>query len=368
MLRERFPAHEGAVTSTLALSALVALLAFYNLGRPQFWNAGEGRPTFIHNHDMRVYYPVAKYFRELRFDGVYAASLAALEDIDAPGSLDRMARVEFRDMTTHEMTRVGEARGTIAEVKSRFSPERWAAFVNDMRYFRHSMGLNGYLGSMHDHGANATPVWFLSALAIFAWSPASDAILITGAAIDLGLLLVAFAAIGRTFGLRTMLLSIVFFGANDFYMFGSNWAGATLRHDWMAYLALGACALRSSRYALGGVLLALAAMIRAFPALALVGVALAAGWMLIQQRSALGRPLTRAERMETLAPFFRVALGAAICVLGLWLVTSLVFGFDSWTIWLEKVALLSRDSHVNNISLRQLAIWTRQAGLSNAGA
>src|SRR5690606_35328004 len=125
---------------TLALCALVAVSAFYNLGRPQFYDVGAARPTLLHHHDLRVYQPVAKYFRELRYDGVYLASVAALEELEGPGALDRRAGLEFRDLRTHELVRVADLREDIASVKARFSPERWAAFVTDMRYFRDAMG------------------------------------------------------------------------------------------------------------------------------------------------------------------------------------------------------------------------------------
>ena len=54
-----------------------------------------------------------------------------------------------------------------------------------------------------------------------------------------------------------MLLCMVVWGANDFVMLGSNWAGATLRHDWLAYLMFAVAALKLKRYTLGGVLLVL---------------------------------------------------------------------------------------------------------------
>jgi len=45
-----------------------------NFGRPQFFDAGRGAPTYLHHYDMRAYFPIAKYFPECGSDGVYAAS------------------------------------------------------------------------------------------------------------------------------------------------------------------------------------------------------------------------------------------------------------------------------------------------------
>jgi hypothetical protein len=65
-----------------------------------------------------------------------------------------------------------------------------------------------------------------------------------------------------------MLYVAVLWGASDFYNFGSNLMGSTLRQDWLVALGLGACAIKKERYALGGVLMAYGGLIRAFPAMA----------------------------------------------------------------------------------------------------
>ena len=350
----RFPARRAAVFGALGIAAFGAFLSFYNLGRPQFFDHGQRKPTFIHSFDMRVYYPVAKYFQELRFDGLYQASVAAYVDDDPSVTLDSLDQTELRDLHDHRMTRVADVKEQIRDVKGRFSPERWQSFLTDMRYFREAMGTRDYLGSMHDHGGNATPVWLAIAHVLFRWTHASDATLLAGALLDPVLLLFAFFMVGRTFGWRTMLISVVVFGANDFYMFGSNWAGATLRHDWLAYLMLGVCALRSKRWTLAGVILALSASIRAFPALAIVGVSFAMIWWVFEHVRANHRSPTWRAFREAQGPVLRVILGALAGSLVLFLLSSAVLSFDAWPSWLSKVAVLERDAHMNHISLRGL--------------
>src|SRR5579863_7054729 len=92
----RWPAHRGIVTAALATSAVVAFLAFYNLGRPQFWNHQENRPEFVHTNDLRVYQPFAKYFKELGYDGVYLASVLAYAEDHRGGSLESLGMQEMR--------------------------------------------------------------------------------------------------------------------------------------------------------------------------------------------------------------------------------------------------------------------------------
>jgi hypothetical protein len=348
----RFRPSPRAAVAVLGLSAVSAMAAFFNLGHPQFRDHRTDEPSFVHNFDMRVYYPVAKYFEELRFDGLYLGSVAAYAD-DTGVSLASLGRVELRDLKTHHMTRVADVENEVHEVQQRFSPERWASFKEDMRYFRQQMGSDDYLGSMSDHGGNATPVWIAIAKLLYSHTKASNETLLAGALLDPLLLIVMFVMIGRTFGVRTMLMSAIIFGANDFYMFGTDWAGATLRHDWLAYLGIGVCLLRKERYMAGGALLAMSAMIRAFPALALVGVAIPFGYFAWEHWRRLGR-LPRWSEIGLNHPVVRTAMGAAICVASAWLLSSLLLSFHAWVQWLHKVSILDRDPHVNDVSLRAL--------------
>jgi len=348
----RYRAHPVAIYGTLSVAAALALLSFANLGRAQFHNHQANTPSFIHPFDMRVYYPVAKYFQELRFDGVYLASVLAYVE-DQPGvTLDQLASVEYRDLSDHQMARVSEQRAQIQGIKARFSPERWEAFKIDMRYFRQTMGTGDYLGSMKDHGGNATPVWLSIAYVMFAGTTANDISLGVGALLDPVLLALAFFFIGRTFGWRTALVSMVIFGANDYYMFGTNWVGATLRHDWMAYLAFGACALKTKRYKTGGVFLAMASLIRAFPMTALMGAMIPTLWWAYDNYRRDGRLFGWKTLLKEQAPILQVLLSAALCV-AVWVgFTSVLFGPAAWPEWLHKVHLLSKDPHVNHVSLK----------------
>jgi hypothetical protein len=278
-----------------------------------------------------------------------------VDDVE-PLTLDTppIPRTELRNLKTHRMQRVEEVKDQIAAIPQRFTPERWEAFKTDMRYFRETMGQRDYLGSMRDHGGNATPVWLAIAHLIFAGTTASNETLTVTGLLDPLLLLIAFGAIWRTFGVRTMLVAMAVWGANDFYMFGSNWGGATLRHDWMAYLALGVCALKQRWWMAGGALLALSALIRAFPALALIGLTFPAVWYVIDYRRAHGQLPTVRALIQGNRPLLSATLGATICVVAFVMLSSALFSPDAWVEWFNKVRLLDRDPHVNHISLRAL--------------
>jgi hypothetical protein len=367
ILRESFfpakiPAHRGATLGALAVSAALSFMAFYNLGHAQFWDNKRHEWTFVHFLDLRQYYPTAKYFPELGYRGMYEADVAAYVE-DQRVDLDSLQTLPMRDLGDLQGSTVGDQRAGVAAVKSRFSPERWQEYKRDAAYFRESMGTPQYLEMMNDMGGNATPVWMGIAHLLFSFIHAGNTAFLVTALLDPLLLLAAFIAIFRTFGVRTALACMVIFGANDFIMYGTNWAGATLRHDWLAYIALGAAAVRSKRYALGGALFALSATIRAFPALTLIGATLPALWWLVDDvRKNKKFPSLMTIRTEQKGTV-RLLLGAVVTLTVLLGFSALVLSADAWRDWASKVGQLSSDPHANHISLRSLvAGWGDDQG------
>jgi len=349
----RWPARRSVVTAALATSALMAFLAFYNLGRPQFWNHEQNRPEFVHTNDLRVYQPFAKYFKELGYDGVYSASVLAYAEDRRGGSLDSLGMQEVRGLGDHRIRRVREIEDEIRSVRDRFSPERWIEFKKDMNFFQDVMGPE-YLSTLTDHGANATPVWVFFGRLLMAHAPASEGLLIATGLVDGILLLLMAVALWRAFGLWPMLLAMTVFGANDLYMFGTNWTGATLRHDWLAMLGFGAAALKRQHWKLAGICLALSALIRAFPVVALLGVALPALWAFAEQWiKERKRPAFRPWLGEHRAAV-QVLVSAGACVVFMVGLTTILYSPSAWVSWFHKVTLLNRDVGVNEISLRAL--------------
>lgn len=335
----------------LAFVAVVSIGAFYNLGRPQFYDQENQEPSVVHNYDMRVYFPVAKYFQELKYDGLYLGSIASYAEEHGGLSSPQIQNTELRDLRDHRMRKLSELEPEARAIKGRFSEARWAEFKKDMSYFWKTMGNGAYLGSMADHGGNATPVWLSVAYMMYAKAPASNEALLWGAALD-PLLLLIFAIVAfRSFGAPAALISLVIFGANDFYMFGSNWAGATLRNDWMVYLGLGVCALKTNRYYLGGSLLALSALIRAFPAISLFALVVPVLHYLAVKIQQDGKIPSFSTIWKEQKWFFETAIGATACVTICVLVSSLILGWDAWPLWVSKISSFTASPHVNHVSL-----------------
>jgi hypothetical protein len=348
---DKFPPLKWLQVSLLGILACVSIFAFYNLGTPQFFDHKNRQPSVVHNFDMRVYFPVAKYFSELKYDGLYLASVASYAEEHGGLEAPHIQRVELRDLRNHRMRKVSDIQGEVEGVRRRFSDERWKSFKEDMRYFWETMGSSGYLGSMADHGGNATPVWLSVAYLMFKSAPASNEILLLTGLLDPLLLLIFAVAVFRTFGPSTAFVSLIVFGANDFYMFGSNWAGATLRNDWMVYLGLGACAFQAKRFRLAGGLLALSALIRAFPAMTLLALGVPVAHYLFEERRRSGELPSLQQFLKKQRWFVDAALGASICLGVCVLGSSLILGMDAWPLWVKKISSFTDSPHVNHISL-----------------
>lgn len=355
--RGRFATDKRWTTGTLAVLSLVSVSCFYHLGAPQFRDESKGRLTLVHPWDMRVYFPVAKYFKELKFDGLYLASVAAYLDNNNV-TPDKIARVRLRDLRDNHMRAVSEVVPEIEGVRTRFSTERWQEFRKDMAYFQGVMGPNNYLGSLQDHGGNATPVWILGAHLLYRSADASELTLTLTGLLDPLLLVLTFFFIGRTFGLRVMLLVMILFGATDYSRFGTNLMGSTLRADWMAAVGLGACAFRLGRPMLAGGLMAYAGLVRAFPALATFFMVVPGLWWLIEKVIAERKfPPLRVIWTEQRA-ILRAVAGAFATVAVLVAISSAVFGFsDSWGTWAAKIKIHHEKPNTNHVGMRNLAAF-----------
>jgi len=352
---KRLAPNRRVVAGTLVVCALGSILAFYNLGRPQFWNNQLQTWSFVHVLDLRQYYATAKYYPEVGYFNLFDADVAAYSE-DSGIPLDKLDQQPMRNLHTGRMSTVGAMRGEIQAAKSRFSPERWTEYKHDERYFRAVMGDKRWLHYMVDLGGNATPVWISVAYVLFNAFPASQSALLGMALLDPLILLLMFAAIWRVFGWRTMLVCVTVFGTTDFVMYGSNWAGAILRHDWLVYLGLGACALKRKRWLAGGVLFGLATSIRAFPAFAVVGASVPALWWIGERWWAERRLPRLREIYAAQKPTFTVGFAAIGTLLVLVGVTSIFLGPDSWSAWFNKIAQLDAESHVNPVGLRTVLV------------
>lgn len=236
-----------------------------------------GERTFVHYHDVAHYYLGSKYLPELGYEGLYTAMLRAESEVYGGVSVP-----EARDLETNELVPVAELFSRSDVVRSRFGAERWGEFLRDVAWFRDALGPL-YGAVLRDHGFNPSPAWVLLGAPLANVVPASSAGIVALSLLDPLLLIAAFAAIGRTFGLLPLLQSATAF----FLVFGAGFAwtgGAFLRQPWLAAVLAAVCALERRRAATAGVLVGLATALRVFPAVFLVAPACAVLWEARERR------------------------------------------------------------------------------------
>jgi hypothetical protein len=356
---EHFPVRRKLVVPMLGLLAVVSVGAYYHFGMPQFRDNAKGRQTLVHPWDMRVYFPVAKYFDELRFDGLYLASVAAHLDNHPGMAIDQLATVHLRDLHNNDMRTVHEVEDEVQAIRQRFTPARWESFKQDMKYFEDVMGAGDYLGSMQDHGGNATPVWIAGAHLLWRNARASELTLTLTALIDPALLILLFVVMARTFGTRAMLICLIVWGTTDFSRFGTNLMGSTLRADWMVALGLGACALKTRRWFLGGGLIAYGGLIRAFPAFSTFFLAVPPLWWVFDRLRQDKRLPSVGELGSSQSPALRSLAGAVGTVVVLIGVSSAMFGFSgSWVSWAKKIVVHAEQPNSNHVGIRNLVAFS----------
>ncbi len=347
---KRFPLPRRIGITLLALFAFISVSVYYHFGHFQFYNAQARRQTPVHTYDMRVYFPVAKYFEELRFDGLYLACLGAYLENHPHTTPSELSQIRLRSLTNNEIITGPQALPGVEIIKNRFSPERWEAFKKDMSWFEEAMSPGDYLGSMTDHGGNATPVWMWGAHLLFRKAQDIEKTLTLTSLLDPLLLILLFITIGRVFGIIPMLICMIVFGTTDFYRFGSNLAGSTLRQDWLVAMGLGVCLLRKEKYFWGGVLMAYAALIRAFPATAVFFLIAPAIWELITSK-----------KLKDLRPLCQTLIGVVVCVVTLFTITTVTFSYRaSWKPWFQKITLHADKPNVNHLGLRNLFSYNPQ--------
>ena len=318
----------------LVFMAVVAVAAYPNFGR------FHGR-SGIHHWEQFHYFLGSKYFPELRYDGLYVASLAAERELN----LGLRSQSHIRDLRTNEVVPARGLTDHRREVKGRFSPERWKAFVDDTRYFVTGNNYDYLTRIRKDHGYNPTPTWTFTARLLSRFLPASDGSLTALAWVDPLLLAAMFWMIFRTYGSRIGCLALIVFGLG--YPWRFDWVGgAFLRQGWLAAVGIAICLIRRERFTLAGSLIAYAAMVRVFPAGFLLGPAVVALRDLIGRRPA--------------GWFWRLAagfgLGIVICLVAGGLTG---IGFDAWPQFTQNLQKHHGTWLTNNVGLKNVFLYDR---------
>lgn len=251
----------GLETGLHVGAAILGVLVFFNFGFFRH-HSDEG---FVNLWEQFHYRLGSKYFAELGYDGLYAASLAAQAE-SAPWI---PMQPVVRDLRSYVTVPTVSYRPLVEEVRGRFSPERWQEFLADHEAFLSVLPPEILADIRLDHGYNPTPAWTFTAQLVGGRLGSDPASLRFLGSLDVLLALAFFAAIFRCFGTRTGCLAVAIFGLG--YGWRYNYVGAFLRFDWLAAVVFGLCALERRRAGLAGLCFGWAAALRVFPALFLLG-------------------------------------------------------------------------------------------------
>jgi hypothetical protein len=242
---QREPLRQRLLWSLVAIGAL----GYVNFGGLHT----DGTP--FHIWDQYHYVLGSKYFPELGYDGIYAATIDAFEEKDPTF----VAPPRVRDLKTNEVVSLGQLAELRQQVRTRFSDARWAAFREDATHYRIRPDI------FLDHGYNPPPSRVAIERIFTARLPFRQLTVALYASLDFLLLALAGVVVYRVFGLTVLAAVSLSFGLG--YCSRYFWiGGAFLRQDVLASLLLCAASLASGRMRIAGGLLAYAACSRVFPA------------------------------------------------------------------------------------------------------
>jgi hypothetical protein len=315
----------------LLIITLLSLLAYFNFGT--FHGRGH-----IHHWEQFHYTLSAKYFDELRYDGLYVGSVEA----------QKQARFlplpkQIRDLRNDEVIDIETAEAHGREVRARFSNARWAEFYADNLYFLQA-NHHSYMDLIRkDHGFNATPTWVaVAGLLVRDNAINSDSAGLL-AWVDPLLMAVALFAVWRRFGLTTGLWCAIVFGtsyAGRYYWVG----GSLLRLDWLAAVMLAGSAVQARQFTVAGALLGYATMQRVFPLFFMLLPSVLALWQL--------------SARQPLRWFIALGGGYTLAVAAGFIAGSVATGsLYTWLEFYQQISLHNKTWLTNNVGLENILYY-----------
>lgn len=294
----------------------------------------------FHFHEFVHYYLGPKYFPELGYLGLYdCIALADSEIAAAEGHAPRVSGwVRDLDDVLADEPYEESLEACRRGARTRFSEERWEAFVSDLRALARMVDDGAWQGVVFDAGFNPPPSLVVVSHAVTSLVPMRAYLVATS--IDLALLVLCFFLVRRAFGDTTAAAALVFFGTSLVSHYSWN-GGSVLRYTWFAAIVAGLSAMKRGRWALAGALLGAATCDRLFPA-AFAAFAAAALAMRARRAPELVRPLTR----------FGAGFGAAIVLLVL--ASLVVFDAASWRVFFARVLRHGDVYYVMHIGLKKV--------------
>jgi hypothetical protein len=329
-----------AALAVQGVAAVVSVVAYFNFGIFHGQNfRSTGQPQVAHESEQFHYQLGSKYFPELGFDGLYAASFAAQQESHPRRRLPNT----FRDLRNNRISETEVLRPEMARVAARFSPDRWRQFVADNAYFMDGAPAPVLNRMRKDHGYNPSPAWTAVARLFDRNRPLTESRVLVMANLDVLLLTFAFALVFHSFGARVGCGAVVLFGLGFAGRYGWT-GGGFLRMDWFAAVLAACCMFKRDRAFVAGLLIGYAASVRLFPAAFLFGPGVLA--------------LREVFRRAVPWGFLRTAGGFALAIVVAVLWSSAGDrGVSAWSEFGDRMRTLQLSSMRNIVGLEQVALF-----------
>ena len=307
-------------TWILALLALVTIVTHHGRRLPESLT-GER----VHVWNQYHYYVGSKFFGELGYFDLYAATLAADDDFLAQGGDPEQGFAQVarsRDMHTYEVLPRHEI--VASWDRGAMSPDRLAELGADSRWIRALTPDRKARRMLKDLGYNPAPPWVLLG------KPVAEIVDLGGplypviTASDLAMVALALLALWWGFGARVAFIAAIWLHLAPMNL--GRMSGTFFNYDWLAASVVAMACWQKDKPKLAAVALSWGAMTRVFPGLIALPVVIRTCWDLVVRRR---RPGSK-----------RLAFTVAFCAAcGFLFVAShgTGRGLGTWLEWGEKI-------------------------------
>lgn len=266
----RFRLPEKRATGLLWLLAVAAASQATAVGLWRFSTS-----PWVRVWNVYHYYVGSKYFDELGYHDLYAATLRA--DREGDDYWRGIRRV--RNLSSYA-TEPRSAEADLYQPEKHFSAERWQEFRSDVAALQQHRPARRWRGVFTDRGYNPSPLWTVVGGSLARIFPARSRLALKAlCALDLALMAAAFWWTARVFGARPAAWALLLFTLTP--VNEGRLVGGFLQYDWFCALAAGLAFLRRGRPLPAGALLAYATLTRVFPLLLVLsaGIPTVAEWI-----------------------------------------------------------------------------------------
>ena len=327
--------------------AVAALVLHHGARAPQVLTG-----SYVRAWSQFHYYTGSKYFEELGYFDLYAATAVADADYRAAGGGPPHwgNAGKMRDLRTYRVEPVG--RLIAGWSPTTMSDVRLAELGADTRFLRAQLDDDQSSRVVQDLGYNPAPPWTLLGQTVSRGIPPGSWAWPLLTSSDLWMQVVVILALLWGFGLRTAAIGTIWLHANPINQ--TLMLGGLFNYDWLAASVLGFAALHRGRPTLGGVAFAWAAMTRVFPGFLVLPLVWRVGGDVVR-----GRPQDRV-RLQFVTTF------VVACALLFAASHGTGRGAATWFEWKDKIAL--HTEHHATSSDRRIGLGRLVRHLPREGA